>query len=163
MSLECLSALALSRQPLAAAKVSPLTANPSKLFLSKIQPASAYRSAFDPIYAVSKTALNAVTLAMMIELETTNIKIKLALAALVLPGCDERSLPASPEPPAGWTQAQRRLLGPPSREELEAAIRRATLADKLNPVLTGTAFKNKGVQPLLDAVVKYLPSPVDVE
>ena len=44
-------------------------------------------------------------------------------------------------------------------EELEAAIRRATLADKLNPVLCGTAFKNKGVQPLLDAVVKYLPSP----
>ncbi len=49
-----------------------------------------------------------------------------------------------------------------SVEELEAAIRRATLADKLNPILTGTAFKNKGVQPLLDAVVKYLPSPLDI-
>ena len=48
-------------------------------------------------------------------------------------------------------------------EELEAAIRRATLADKINPVLCGTAFKNKGVQPLLDAVVKYLPSPLDIE
>ncbi|MBF4163000.1 elongation factor G [Nocardioides acrostichi] len=47
--------------------------------------------------------------------------------------------------------------------ELETAIRRATLADKLNPVLCGTAFKNKGVQPLLDAVVKYLPSPLDVD
>lgn len=46
-------------------------------------------------------------------------------AALVLPGCDERSLPASPEPPAGWTQGQRRLLGLPSREELEAAQRAA--------------------------------------
>ena len=46
---------------------------------------------------------------------------------------------------------------------LKAAIRRATLADKLNPVLTGTAFKNKGVQPLLDAVVDYLPSPVDID
>ncbi|MFJ9390316.1 elongation factor G [Nocardioides sp. NPDC101246] len=46
---------------------------------------------------------------------------------------------------------------------LKAAIRRATLADKLNPILTGTAFKNKGVQPLLDAVVDYLPSPLDVE
>jgi elongation factor G len=46
---------------------------------------------------------------------------------------------------------------------LKAAIRRATLADKVNPVLTGTAFKNKGVQPLLDAVNDYLPSPVDVE
>lgn len=46
-------------------------------------------------------------------------------AALVLPGCDERSLPASPEPPSGWTQAQRRLLGLPSREELEASQRAA--------------------------------------
>ena len=51
----------------------------------------------------------------------------------------------------------------PSVEQLEAAIRRATLADKLNPVLCGTAFKNKGVQPLLDAVVKYLPSPLDID
>ncbi|KRA38447.1 MULTISPECIES: elongation factor G [unclassified Nocardioides] len=46
---------------------------------------------------------------------------------------------------------------------LKAAIRRATLADKLNPVLCGTAFKNKGVQPLLDAVVDYLPSPLDID
>jgi len=50
-----------------------------------------------------------------------------------------------------------------SVEELEAAIRRATLADKVNPVLCGTAFKNKGVQPLLDAVVKFLPSPLDID
>ncbi len=50
-----------------------------------------------------------------------------------------------------------------SLEELKAAIRRATLADKLNPVLLGTAFKNKGVQPLLDAVVDYLPSPLDID
>lgn len=47
-------------------------------------------------------------------------------------------------------------------EELKAAIRRATLAAQLNPVLCGTAFKNKGVQPLLDAVVDFLPSPIDV-
>ncbi len=46
---------------------------------------------------------------------------------------------------------------------LKAAIRRATLADKVNPILTGTAFKNKGVQPLLDAIVDYLPSPLDVD
>lgn len=49
-----------------------------------------------------------------------------------------------------------------SNEDLHAAIRRATLAAKVNPVLCGTAFKNKGVQPLLDAVVAYLPSPIDV-
>jgi elongation factor G len=50
-----------------------------------------------------------------------------------------------------------------SVEEIEAAIRRATLADLVNPVLCGTAFKNKGVQPLLDAVVKFLPSPLDID
>ncbi len=47
-------------------------------------------------------------------------------------------------------------------EVLKPAIRRATLAATLNPVLCGTAFKNKGVQPLLDAVVEFLPSPLDV-
>ena len=46
--------------------------------------------------------------------------------------------------------------------DLKAGIRRATLAAALNPVICGTAFKNKGVQPLLDAVVDYLPSPIDV-
>ena len=50
----------------------------------------------------------------------------------------------------------------PTVEQVQAAIRRATIADKITPVLTGTAFKNKGVQPLLDAVVSYLPSPIDV-
>ena len=45
---------------------------------------------------------------------------------------------------------------------LNAGIRRATIAGKLNPVVTGSAFKNKGVQPMLDAVVAYLPSPLDV-
>jgi len=49
-----------------------------------------------------------------------------------------------------------------SVEDLQAGIRRATLAAKLNPVLCGTAFKNKGVQLLLDAVVAFLPSPIDV-
>ena len=50
-----------------------------------------------------------------------------------------------------------------SEEEIIAAIRRATLADKLTPVLTGSAFKNKGVQPMLDAVNRYLPSPLDIK
>jgi elongation factor G len=51
----------------------------------------------------------------------------------------------------------------PSTEQLIPAIRRATIAGKLTPVTCGTAFKNKGVQPLLDAIVNYLPSPLDVE
>ena len=51
----------------------------------------------------------------------------------------------------------------PEFADLQAAIRRATIAGKLTPVLTGSAFKNKGVQPMLDAVVAYLPSPLDVE
>ncbi|WP_343238372.1 elongation factor G [Streptomyces sp. SID13031] len=50
----------------------------------------------------------------------------------------------------------------PTQEEIVAGIRRATIASKLTPVLTGTAFKNKGVQPLLDAINAYLPSPLDV-
>jgi elongation factor G len=50
----------------------------------------------------------------------------------------------------------------PADDELIAAIRRATIAGNVTPVLCGTAFKNKGVQPLLDAVVRYLPSPLDV-
>jgi elongation factor G len=49
-----------------------------------------------------------------------------------------------------------------SEDEIRAALRRETIALKLVPVLAGTAFKNKGVQPLLDAVVDYLPSPLDV-
>jgi elongation factor G len=49
-----------------------------------------------------------------------------------------------------------------TNEELEIALRNATLANKLNPILVGSALKNKGVQLMLDAVTAYLPSPVDV-
>jgi elongation factor G len=49
-----------------------------------------------------------------------------------------------------------------TQEEIRAALRRETIALKLVPVVAGTAFKNKGVQPLLDAVIDYLPSPLDV-
>jgi len=49
-----------------------------------------------------------------------------------------------------------------SEEELKAAIRKAVISIEMIPVLCGTAFKNKGVQTLLDAVVDFLPSPVDV-
>jgi len=47
--------------------------------------------------------------------------------------------------------------------ELRAGLRRATIALQLFPVIVGTSFKNKGVQPLLDAVVDYLPSPLDTK
>jgi elongation factor G len=50
----------------------------------------------------------------------------------------------------------------PSEEILKACIRKGTLENAIVPVLNGTAFKNKGVQPLLDAVVDYMPSPTDV-
>ena len=51
----------------------------------------------------------------------------------------------------------------PSEEKLRELIRKGTIELAFNPILVGTAFKNKGVQPLLDAVVDYLPSPVDVK
>jgi elongation factor G len=47
-------------------------------------------------------------------------------------------------------------------DEIKAAIRKLTIAIQITPVLCGSAFKNKGVQPMLDAVVDYLPSPLDV-
>ncbi|MBQ5832664.1 MAG: elongation factor G [Selenomonadales bacterium] len=47
-------------------------------------------------------------------------------------------------------------------EEIKAAIRKATIACKRTPVLCGSSYKNKGVQPMLDAVIAYMPSPVDV-
>jgi elongation factor G len=50
----------------------------------------------------------------------------------------------------------------PDAEQLVAAIRRATVSGAITPVLCGSAFKNKGVQPMLDAIVDYLPSPVDI-
>ncbi len=50
----------------------------------------------------------------------------------------------------------------PSSEEIKDALRKATLAVKVVPVLCGSSFKNKGVQPLLDAIVDYLPSPLDI-
>ena len=49
-----------------------------------------------------------------------------------------------------------------SVEELKAALRKGVIACKINPVFVGSAYKNKGVQELLDAVVDYLPAPGDV-
>ena len=50
----------------------------------------------------------------------------------------------------------------PTEEQLRAAIRRATIKGAVTPVLCGSAFKNKGIQPLLDAIVYYLPAPTDI-
>ncbi len=47
-------------------------------------------------------------------------------------------------------------------DDLRSALRRATIANQVVPVICGSAFKNKGVQPLLDAVIDYLPSPIDL-
>jgi elongation factor G len=59
--------------------------------------------------------------------------------------------------------AERYLEGKESTiDELRAALRRGCIEIKLVPVVCGSAFKNKGVQPLLDAVIDYLPSPVDI-
>jgi elongation factor G len=50
-----------------------------------------------------------------------------------------------------------------SNSDIRAAIRRGCIAIKVVPIVCGTAFKNKGVQPLLDAVIDYLPSPIDIK
>ena len=50
----------------------------------------------------------------------------------------------------------------PSIEDLKKCIRKGTINGTFVPVLCGTAFKNKGVQPMLDAVIDYLPSPLDL-
>src|SRR5690606_13158846 len=50
----------------------------------------------------------------------------------------------------------------PSNDELRKLIRKGTIEVKFHPVYCGTAFKNKGIQPLLDGVVDFLPSPIDV-
>ncbi|MFI5385273.1 MAG: elongation factor G [Fimbriimonadales bacterium] len=49
-----------------------------------------------------------------------------------------------------------------AQEQIKAALRKATLANKIVPILSGSSFKNKGVQAMIDAVVDYLPSPLDV-
>lgn len=50
----------------------------------------------------------------------------------------------------------------PTVEELKKAIRKATINNKIVPVVCGTSYRNKGVQKLLDAIIDYMPSPVDI-
>ena len=47
-------------------------------------------------------------------------------------------------------------------DDLKVALRTGTLANAIVPILCGSAFKNKGVQPMLDAVIDFLPSPLDI-
>ncbi len=49
-----------------------------------------------------------------------------------------------------------------SEEEIKAALRQRTIASEIVPMMCGTAFKNKGVQAMLDGVIEYLPSPIDI-
>ena len=49
-----------------------------------------------------------------------------------------------------------------SVEEIKAGLRLRTIASEIFPMMCGSAFKNKGVQPMLDAVIDYLPSPIDI-
>ena len=59
--------------------------------------------------------------------------------------------------------AEKYLMGEElTEDEIKTAIRKATIACEMNPVLCGTSYRNKGVQPLLDAVVEYMPSPLDI-
>jgi elongation factor G len=59
--------------------------------------------------------------------------------------------------------AEAYLEGKETTEQIYAAIRKGTLSRQMTPVFMGTAYKNKGIQPLLDAVISYLPSPYEVE
>ena len=51
----------------------------------------------------------------------------------------------------------------PTVEEIKKVIRKATIANEMVPICCGTAYRNKGVQPLLDAIVDFMPAPTDIE
>ena len=144
---------------------------------------------FDMCVGMIKTRLNATALVLQIpigaESEFQGVVDLIAMKALVWPGETKKGedylveeIPANLKAKAD--EARHQLLetlaesddqimekylegAELSEDEIIAGIRRATLAAKAVPVLTGSAFKNKGVQPMLDAVVRYLPSPLDVE
>jgi elongation factor G len=85
------------------------------------------------------------------------------IPAALLPGAQqarEKLLEAAADQDEGLMHKY--VAGEPvTAAEIQKALRRATLAQRVVPVLCGASFKNKGVQPLLDAVVAYLPSPLD--
>jgi len=144
---------------------------------------------FDMCVGMIKTRLNATALVLQIpigaESEFQGVVDLIAMKALVWPGETKKGedyvveeIPANLKAKAD--EARHALLetlaesddqimekylegADLTEDEIIAGIRRATLAAKAVPVLTGSAFKNKGVQPMLDAVVRYLPSPIDVD
>jgi elongation factor G len=144
---------------------------------------------FDMCVGMIKSRLNAVALVLQIpignEADFLGVVDLIAMKALVWPGETKKGedylveeIPANLLEKAKQarhemietlaenddTVMEKYLEGiDPTEDEIIAGIRRATLAAKLTPVLTGSAFKNKGVQPMLDAVTRYLPSPLDVE
>ena len=143
---------------------------------------------FDMCVGMIKSRLNATPLVLQVpigaEAEFQGVVDLIAMKALVWPGETKKGedyiveeIPANLKAKADEARhllietlaeaddaiMEKYLEGQDLTEaEIIAGIRRATLADKLTPVLTGSAFKNKGVQPMLDAVTRYLPSPLDV-
>ncbi|MEN3261028.1 elongation factor G [Sodalis endosymbiont of Spalangia cameroni] len=103
----------------------------------------------------------------MIVWDETSLGVKFtydAIPADLLPLAEtwhNRMVEAAAE--ANEALLEKYLNGEPlSEQELKAALRQRTIANEIVPMLCGSAFKNKGVQALLDAVVDYLPSPIDV-
>ena len=143
---------------------------------------------FDMCVDMIKTRLNAIPLVLQIpigaEIDFLGVVDLIAMKALVWPGETKKGedylieeIPADLATKAAEARhalvetlsenddilMEKYLEGvEPTEAEIIAGIRRATLADKITPVLCGSAFKNKGVQPMLDAVTRYLPSPLDV-
>lgn len=159
---------------------------PRICFVNKLDRTGA---SFDRCVEMIKSRLNAIPLVLQIpigaESDFIGVVDLIAMKALVWPGETKKGedylVQDIPAELADKAKAARTLLLETlaeaddavmekflegvelSEDEIIAGIRRATLADKATPVLTGSAFKNKGVQPMLDAVNRYLPSPLDIK
>ncbi|MFQ6019737.1 MAG: elongation factor G, partial [Dehalococcoidia bacterium] len=124
----------------------------------------------------------AVQMPLGVEANHVGVVDLVEMVALVFPDDPQESPEKAPIPEQHQAEARRRrdelleaiaevddqmLIGyvehhEVSARELKKAIRRATIANDITPVLCGTALKNRGIQPILDAIIDYLPSPQDV-